>query len=330
MTPCRSLVLSHFVLFPTILRALVVRRFGFQDVIVLSDPSLERQQLLHGDPAGLNVVDHSAELDPALEGTQYSIGGAGQSTLEDAHGQARGRLVQDFGLVVDVLQIFRRFVVEPLLALLALGQIVGKGIGDAPRIERLTGQFDHLFFDAPDEVLLPVFRGKLVEGFRGCQHLRLQQAPQGVVRIVLPHMGRRRQQKQMVRVPWQLPCPVAGVNPGNRLSQAISIRLADAEVASPVTGKLVGFVENHKLVRLDLVFLKPGEHSVSGQGIDAHDQLVAQRSREGIIARTSLPLTMSNCRLNRVENSCCQFPTNPAGETIRTRVSRRRESISRM
>jgi hypothetical protein len=55
-------------------------------------------------------------------------------------------------------------------------------------------------------------------------------------------MGRRRQQKQMVRVPWQLPCPVAGVNPGNRLSQAISVRLADAEVASPVAGKLVGLV----------------------------------------------------------------------------------------
>ena len=159
--------------------------------------------MLHGDPAGLHVVDHDAELlDPALEGTQYSIGGAGQSTLEDAHGQARGRLVQEFGLVVDMLEVLRRFVVEPLFAHIALGQIVGKGIGDAPRIERLAGQSDHLFLDAPDEVLLPVFRGKLVEGFRGGQHLRLQQAPEGVVRIVLPHMGRRGQQKQMVRVPW--------------------------------------------------------------------------------------------------------------------------------
>ena len=53
----------------------------------------------------------------------------------------------------------------------------------------------------------------------------------------------------------------------------------------------MGLVEDDEFVGLDLVS-EPGEHSISRQGIDANDEAVTQRSREGIIVRTSLPLTM--------------------------------------
>ena len=51
--------------------------------------------------AGLDVGDQVVELlEAPLERAQQGVGGAGQAALEDAHGQAGGRAVQDAGPVV--------------------------------------------------------------------------------------------------------------------------------------------------------------------------------------------------------------------------------------
>ena len=44
----------------------------------------------------------------------------------------------------------------------------------------------------------------------------------------------------------------------------------------------MGLVEDDQVVGLDARFLKPGEHAVAGQGVDADDEAVARRPDEGI------------------------------------------------
>jgi len=114
--------------------------------------------------------------------------------LKHAHRQTSGRLVEHFGLVVDVKQVFGRFVVESLLTNLARRELVAQCVALPNGIEGLPVQAYHLLLGAADEIVMPPLSREVIESLGCGQDIRLQQPPEGIVRVVLAHVWRGREQ----------------------------------------------------------------------------------------------------------------------------------------
>jgi len=122
-------ILANLVSLDALRRGFLVSRLGVERIPFVSEPLLERQQLLHGDPTLLHVGDQPVEFpETALEGSQQGVRRTGQAALEHAHGQPCGRTVQQLGSVVDETQVVGRLVIQALLAYLALRQFVAKRV----------------------------------------------------------------------------------------------------------------------------------------------------------------------------------------------------------
>ena len=194
-------------------------------------------QLLQGDAPLPHVLDECVQsLDASLERAQESERGAREPPLEDAHGQAGGGPVQDSGAVVIRAHVVGSPVVQRLFAVLALGQVVAEGVGDARRVERRPVEPNHLLLGSSREVPLPCLRGKGVEGFERGEGLGLQQAPKAVVGKILAHVGSGREQHQMVGAPLEAPSGITIGQPSESLSQLVAIGLADPEVGLAAGG----------------------------------------------------------------------------------------------
>ena len=200
-TPWRRRSSESFVLFLAVLGRLLVGGLACPDVSSSSPSRCWRSSSCSTviRPSCTSAIRPVELLDPALERPQQRVGGTGQTALEDAHGQAGRRAVQQLGPVVDEAQVVGRLVVERLLADVALGQVVAQRVGDPLRIERRAVEADHLLLGPADEVPLPRVGRVVVERLGRREHLRLQQPPQGVVRVVLAHVRRGREQQQVVR-----------------------------------------------------------------------------------------------------------------------------------
>ena len=108
----KQCVFGGLVLFQSLVGALFVGCLRLENIVVLFDATLEGQQLLDGEAAGLNVLDDLVEFaDTTPERTQQRVGRTGQAALEHAHGQAGGRLVEYLGLVVHIAQVVGGLVV---------------------------------------------------------------------------------------------------------------------------------------------------------------------------------------------------------------------------
>ena len=99
-------------------------------------------------------------------------------------------------------------------------------------------------------------------------------------------------QQHVRRRPAQLPPRFVGRQPGQRLGEAVAIRLVDGQVLSLVGGQLVRLVEDHQVVRRHSRrrLAQPSERALSHERVDADDHPVALRSRERIAgARVRAP-----------------------------------------
>ena len=279
----QQILLGDFAFLAAVHRAFFVGRLAVENVVVLGHAALEDEDLFLGELAFLDLADQVGELvDAALEGPQQGIGGTGQAALENAHRQACRGAVEQLGPVVDVPHVVGRLVVERLLADRPLGQVVAQRVGDALRIERLAVEADHLLLGAADEVGHAALGRILVERLERGKHLRLQQPPQGVVRIVLALVRRGGEQQQMVGCPRQRPRLIQAADAGQGLGQAVAIGLADAQVVAAVGRQLVGLVEDHQVVGHDAWLLQAGEHLRARQRVDADDDAVAAVADERV------------------------------------------------
>jgi hypothetical protein len=124
----QQVVLAGLVLFPAVLRRLLIASLHVEHVVGLVEPPLPPGEFLRRHPARLDGVDQVVETaQPALERPQQREGRAGQPPLEDAHRQPGGGAVEDAGPVVVGLDVVGRLVVEGLLADRTLGQLRGPG-----------------------------------------------------------------------------------------------------------------------------------------------------------------------------------------------------------
>ena len=120
------------------------------------------------------------------------------------------------------------------------------------------------------------------KGVHGREDVGLQEPPQGVIREILAHVRRGRQQQQVVAGPRERPPRNAPRDTRQRLGDAVAVGLADGEVGLAVGAELVRLVEDAEVIRFDSGILKPGERAIAPEGIDADDDQVAGRPREGI------------------------------------------------
>ena len=124
--------------------------------------------------------------------------------------------------------------------------------------------------------------GEGVEGFRRGEDVRLQQPPETVIWIVLAHVGRGREQQQVLRAPGQLPTRAKSLDARQCLGQLVAIGLADTEVRLAVGRQLVALVEDNQIVGDYLGLLEPGEHPAATQRVHAHDDQIAVRADERV------------------------------------------------
>jgi len=141
---------------------------------------------------------------------------------------------------------------------------------------------NHLLLRAADEVGLPALRRVFIEGFGRGEHLGLEQTPEGVVRIVLALVRRRRQQKDVVRRPRQPPRLVRAAHAGDGLGQLVALGLANTQIVAAIHRQLVGFIENHQVIRHHAWFAEAGEHARARERVHADDQAIAALADERV------------------------------------------------
>src|SRR5262249_38815283 len=157
-----------------------------------------------------------------------------QTPLKDAHRHTCGRTIQNTRPVVKEPNVVCGLVVQPLLADLALSEIVAQCVRQACRVDGTAVEAHHFFFRSADEMAPTRIRRVVVKGVNGREHFRLKQPPQTVIRKVLAHVRSRCQQEEMPAAPVKLPARIVTRYACQSLSQAVTICLAHAEVWLPV------------------------------------------------------------------------------------------------
>lgn len=118
----------------------------------------------------------------------------------------------------------------------------------------------------------------------GCREdLRLQQFPEAVVWEVFAHVRRRGQQEDIRATPRELAIRPGCPGSDDCLGQPVPVGATDRKVRLPVGRELVGLIEDDEDIWLDIFLLKATEHSISGEGVNAHDREVAVRSHERVV-----------------------------------------------
>ena len=270
------------------LLGVLVRGSGLEEVGGRGETLLAALQLFR--TAGADQLDRFVQPDEAaLERPQQRMRRAGLPALEHAHRQPRGRAVQHPRPVVGFGDVARRRLVECLFGRL---QRIADRVATPLRIERPAVEADHLLLRAANEVPPALRFGERPERIERRQRVRRQQPPQAVPGEVLPHVRRRGQQQHVRRRPAQLPPRFVGRQPGQRLGEAIAIRLVDGQVLPLVGGQLVRLVEDHQVVRRRSRrrLAQPSKRMLSHERVDADDHPVALRPRERIAgARVRAP-----------------------------------------
>ena len=136
-----------------VLGSFLVAGFVLEHVLDVVQIALHRRQLGSGDFASPDRFDEAVELfQTSFERSKEGVRRARQPALKDRHGEASRRAVEDAGAIVIVVDVVGRFVVERLLADLALREVVAEGVADAAGVDALAVEADHLFLGASDEV----------------------------------------------------------------------------------------------------------------------------------------------------------------------------------
>ena len=269
-------------------------------------------------------------LQPALERAHQRIGRTGKAALKYAHRQTRCGAVERFGLVVGLVDVFRRRVVQALLVRI---QCVTERVALPLRVERLAVEPDHFLFRPPDEITATLRFGKSLECPEGGKRFGRQKPPQTVVRKILAHVRCCGKQQDVRRRPAQFPSRLVRGQPGQHLCQTVSIRLSDIKIPFAIRRQFVRLVEYDKIVGCGVPrcnrFAHSIEHTLANECVQTDDKAVAIRPGERIPAARIGPADNSNGRRNSVRSSRSQLPTSPAGGTMSTRLISRRAKTSR-
>ena len=170
----KELVLRDFILFDALAATFFIGGFRLENIVILADPALQRDQLLDGQAAGLDVVNDLVE---------FSIRRSNERS--NAYVElARRRWKRPWPIAPQIgstiwrgykrgagTRLSRR---KLLLAHLALSKRIAECIGESLWIERFTIEANHFLFGATNEVMVALCGWKLAKRFRGGEHLGFQ------------------------------------------------------------------------------------------------------------------------------------------------------------
>ena len=226
------------------------------------------------DAPGFEIGDQRLDLaDTALQRCEQRPRRTGQPSLEHAHGELDG-LPVFHGPAVRAAQILRGAVVQRPLAVGSLREVVTERVAAAVAEDGLTVEIEHLLLGAANEVSRAILGWEAAPRLFRSEHPVVQQPPQVMVRRILAHVGRGRQEQEMMRRPLEarpvglrraafvsVPLPGArrpGRTPRQRLGELVALGLAGSRSFAG-GAQLVRFVEDHEVVGCSARIGQPGE-----------------------------------------------------------------------